>query len=118
MITLNRSQIVPKETPLKIPFFVAVGNIILGSLFLAVFWIQLPPQVPLFFSKPWGESQLAKPIFLTLPLFLSFIFLLTNLLLSQIAEDYPFLKRVLITGAALVSTLSAIFVIRTVLLII
>lgn len=38
-----------------------------SSLFLLIiFWAQLPPQVPLFYSLPWGEEQLASPLLLLL----------------------------------------------------
>lgn len=29
---------------------------------LTFFWKKLPPQVPLFYSRPWGEEQLINPI--------------------------------------------------------
>ena len=32
---------------------------------------DLPPQVPLFYSRPWGEEQLANPQWLGLPLALA-----------------------------------------------
>lgn len=31
---------------------------------LLVFWRNLPPEVPLLYSRPWGEDQLTSPYFL------------------------------------------------------
>ncbi len=30
----------------------------------AIFWNQIPPQIPIFYSKPWGEAQLGTPLWL------------------------------------------------------
>jgi hypothetical protein len=38
-----------------------------------VLWKEMPPQIPLFYSMPWGEEQLAAPIWLFLPLAISII---------------------------------------------
>lgn len=29
-----------------------------------VFWKQIPPQIPIFYSRAWGEAQLGSPIWL------------------------------------------------------
>jgi len=56
---------------------------ILASLFLiAAFWAKLPPQVPLFYSHPWGESQLVSPIGLILLLLLSLLIFILNFVLK------------------------------------
>lgn len=41
---------------------------LLNLTIAAVFWWQLPPQIPLFYSLPYGTNQLsAKELFLILP---------------------------------------------------
>lgn len=30
------------------------------------FRTKLPPEIPLWYSKPWGEGQLAKPVWLAM----------------------------------------------------
>jgi len=37
--------------------FLSLG---LSLLVLAVSWVRLPPEVPLFYSQPYGESQLVS----------------------------------------------------------
>lgn len=42
--------------------WITTVTVVVGSLaILAAFNKNLPPQVPLFYSRPWGESQLADP---------------------------------------------------------
>ncbi len=38
----------------------------IGIVVLIWRWNQLPPLVPLWYSKPWGDEQLAQPIWLLL----------------------------------------------------
>lgn len=33
---------------------------------IVFFWKQLPPNIPLWYTKPWGSEQLASPYFLFL----------------------------------------------------
>ncbi|HBL51701.1 MAG: hypothetical protein A3D24_02615 [Candidatus Blackburnbacteria bacterium RIFCSPHIGHO2_02_FULL_39_13] len=94
-----------------------ISLIAAGSI-LSFFWPKLPPQVPLFYSKPWGEAQLAKPYFLAVPLLMSAVFLILNLLLTQKLDNYIFLKKSLIFGTTIISVLASVAVIRIVLLII
>lgn len=48
---------------LMLAVYVFCGLSILGqaSLFL-VSWNKLPPEVPLFYSRPWGEAMLAPTL--------------------------------------------------------
>lgn len=81
--------------------------VLLGSFFLL--YQYLPSHLPLFYSRPWGNQQLAeKDQFLLLP-FLSLLLSLLNLLLaSQLHSSQIVLKRTL---------LGSLFVINAVILI-
>lgn len=60
-----------------------IVNIILASLplvFIGWQWKKLPPEIPLFYSRPWGEEQLADKKFL----FLLPTFALTSLFINEI----------------------------------
>jgi len=74
--------------------------LVLQLLIIIFFFSKLPPQIPLFLSRPWGELQLTSPFsLLLLPLF-SFIVLLINLLLSSfLLEDNEFLTNLLTFGS-------------------
>ena len=52
--------------------------------FLILSFPSLPPEIPLFYSQPWGESQLAPSTFLFLLPFLSAIFPLLSSLIAEI----------------------------------
>jgi hypothetical protein len=69
---------------IKVAFGLALLFFILQSGLLVVFWGKLPPQGPLFYSRPWGERQLATPQgYLILPL-VSVLVLTVNLILSSL----------------------------------
>jgi len=62
------------------------------------FWRRLPPEVPLFYSRPWGKEQLTTPwSFFILPA-LSLIVFLINLIFSYlINKSFPEKERKLLS---------------------
>ncbi|MDO8503711.1 MAG: hypothetical protein Q7S60_03395 [bacterium] len=109
-------RIIPNEVSLSQPFRLGIGSVLITTLILAIFWVKLPAQVPLFYSRTTGGDQLTNPLFLLLPPILSGIFLLMNLVLTRFTES-DFLKRALVLGAVLSSILASITVIRIIFLI-
>tara|TARA_Y100000310_G_C20602590_1_gene773839 strand:+ start:205 stop:546 length:342 start_codon:yes stop_codon:yes gene_type:complete len=109
-------KIIPQDQSVKNPFLVGFVGLITSAFLIVAFWTKLPPEAPLYFSRPWGEAQLTSPLFLILPLALSLAFLLANSLLSHRTSD-NFLKKVLIWGAITASVLASITVARIVFLI-
>lgn len=108
-------KIEPLEPSTKKPVLIGFGILAVGSLLFAVSWFSLPPQVPLFYSRPWGEGQLAQPLFLALPLVLGIIFLLINAVLAKTWED-SFLKHSLVLGAVVASLFASTTIVRILLL--
>ncbi|RJR16470.1 hypothetical protein C4579_00245 [Candidatus Microgenomates bacterium] len=51
---------------------------IVGFGLILYFWEILPPQIPFFFSLPWGEEQLASPASLLLLMLSSIIITIIN----------------------------------------
>ena len=45
---------------------VVTMGVVVGVGLLSVYWKYLPPEVPLLYSRPWGEDQLVSPYFLWL----------------------------------------------------
>lgn len=76
---------------------------------LAFFWTKLPPQLPLFYSRPWGESQLVeRNYFLILPIS-TFILSLINLRLASILFKRELLiSQVLVWSSLLINLLAGI----------
>lgn len=58
-------------------------------------WKTLPPQIPLFYSRPQGEQQLADTwmIFL-IPILLDFIYFLNNYLYQKFFFDNFLVKKI------------------------
>jgi hypothetical protein len=57
--------------------------IIFSILLILAKWSELPPQVPLFYRRPWGEDQLAEKYFLFLLPFISLAVFLTNRIMGN-----------------------------------
>ena len=86
-------------------FFIFIFCIFLflieSSLILTSFG-KLPPQVPIFFSLPWGNSYLAPTIFLWLLPAISFlVFILNSFVSLFFLENDKFLKRVIFCASLL-----------------
>lgn len=85
-------------------------SFVIVALFLTVaqaglvwkFVPDLPPQVPLFYSLPWGETRLGDPSSLWLLPAISLIILVLNFTASALA-DRIILTRILSTTSFLVS---------------
>ncbi|MFH0937642.1 MAG: hypothetical protein V1808_05130 [Candidatus Daviesbacteria bacterium] len=72
-------------------------------LFFAIY-NKLPNKLPLFYSLPWGESQLvAKQQFLLLPTVLLLITLVNTFISSQIHPVQLVLKRMLMLTLLLIN---------------
>jgi hypothetical protein len=89
-------------------WFSLLGSFLL--VFLMIFliflnWVRLPPEIPLFFSRPWGEKQLASPANLWLLPISSFSVVVFNLFLALFPFKKAVLARRLLAGAALVISL-------------
>lgn len=83
---------------------------------VAIFWFKLPPQVPLLFSHPWGEEQLAEPIFLFIFPGGIILILITNLAMAIFFSKEKLLLRTLILANSLFSFLALYALIRILIL--
>jgi len=70
---------------------------------------DLPPQLPLFYSEPWGESQLvsASTIFL-LPILSLAVILINHFLAALFHSQYRLFSRILIIISLVYSLFSLI----------
>lgn len=61
---------------------------------LGIFWKSLPPSVPLWYERPWGQDQLAGPVFLLIiPVLLCFTFLI-SLLLQKVLVKHEMIQKI------------------------
>jgi len=67
-------------------------SLITGQILTILFFRQkLPPEIPLFYSCPWGKEQLTNPSSLFILPFLSLVILLGNSTFSYLTSKH-FLK--------------------------
>lgn len=69
-----------------------------ANLFQAVFLMfnfsKLPNQIPLFYSQPWGESQIADSWFiLILPILMNFMFVLNYQISKRFFQEHPIIMK-------------------------
>lgn len=65
----------------KNPNYLLVQGIFLNTVMLVLFLIlyqKLPPQIPLFYSRAEGDSQLVDTVYVLLIPFLSFVITMLN----------------------------------------
>ncbi len=83
-------------------FFCAVSFLSQISL-LAFSWNKLPPQVPIFYSKPWGAGMLASPFMLWIIPGILALSAFANFSISKYWQLNSFLIRVLFSFSLLVA---------------
>lgn len=113
-----------KLTFLRRDSIILTACIFTGVLFLllvSVFALTastLPPELPLFYSLPWGEGQLiALPFFMLLPILLLAVFILNSFIGAILYTNYKTLVQLLFFGTALSAFLLATTVVKIVLLV-
>ncbi len=79
----------------------------LGSALVALTIKDLPPEIPLFYSLPWGESRLTSPVWLWALPAVSGVTLLVNILVSQLLFE-SVLDRILAATTTLVALMSLV----------
>lgn len=104
----NRINTVTSQPLIKLIFYSTITINILGLFFIAVIFSQLPQQIPLYYSRPWGEDQITSPIYLfILPLgSLAFHYISLLLIVTQ-TYRYRVYSQLLIIFSLLVTILSS-----------
>src|SRR3989344_3477940 len=96
MIFTQRYTRFVKDTPQRLLFrgILMIFILILGFLFF--WWNQLPPQLPLFYSLPWGSDQLGTPLMLLEYILGSgVLFLINTIIAMYLVENEPFFSRMI-----------------------
>lgn len=82
---------------------ISIISIIFQCVLIAVNWNKFPPEVPLFYSQPWGEKILTKPIYiLILPLTVLAFMSLNYFLILKVREEL-FLRRTITAFSLLIA---------------
>lgn len=101
--------------PLRL-FLLIMG---ISFIVLAIAFKRLPPSIPLYYSLPWGEEQLARPADLfIIPLSVMLIFLLNLTLSMTFLKKDDFLTQFLMWSSCLIALVGAISIIKIILLVV
>jgi len=92
--------------------------LLLTFCFLILTISRLPPEIPLFYSRPWGEEQLASKYFLWFLLIgLSICALIDIILATLVSEKFPLLAQILIWTGVLILLMGSLTIIKIVILV-
>lgn len=80
--------------------------------YLLFFFNRLPPEVPLYYSLPWGVSQITsvKDLFI-LPI-VSILILIVNNCLSILINENKLLSKILISNSLIISIFNLVTLVR------
>lgn len=96
---------------------VSLGLILISLLVLVVAWRFLPPEVPLFYSLPYGQSELAGRLFLwLLPAASLLIFFLNFQLAIKFFSEEKLLAQIALLTTSIVSLFSSVTLIKIIFL--
>ncbi|MDP3758295.1 MAG: hypothetical protein Q8Q86_01120 [Candidatus Daviesbacteria bacterium] len=103
----------------KLFFWIGLSPLIISliiTIIILTLFKFLPPKLPLFYSLPWGEEQLATPQqFLMIPASISLIALLNLIIAWQLHPQQSFFKKVLSLSSAVVGIISTVTFIKIIL---
>jgi len=98
---------------LKQIFQLAIIIWLIEVLLVIITWTFLPPQLPLFYSRPWGEEQLVHPANLfILPSLGLLIFFVNLFVLSFVPKGEKLINQILISLILVFNFLSLITLIQ------
>ena len=75
----------------------SILSILAQGVLILISWKKLPPELPLFYSQPWGEKMLARPLFLLILPTTAFIFVVVNYWILLSTGENIFLRRIIIS---------------------
>jgi hypothetical protein len=97
---------------------VAAAALAIGVGVGVFFGRSLPPFLPLFYSLPWGEEQLARPFWLAIPLGLAIVTSLGTLLAARLLKNEPVLAIMTVASGIMVGIILIMGMLRSVMLIV
>lgn len=81
----------------------SIFSIFLQGTLILINWRKLPPELPLFYSQPWGEKMLARPLFFLILPVIVLVFLISNYWILLLQKENVFLRRIITAFTLLVS---------------
>ena len=99
-----------------VPAFFINGIFIIVSIVYILFsYANLPPFIPIFNQLPWGEQRLGDTFTIFIPVLVALLILIINIFTSAfIYKKTPLVARMLVAVSLLISTITFLFIIKTV----
>ena len=108
----------PSNGGVRTGIFAGLGSWLIALVLLAVNWRGLPPEMPWFFSMPWGEQQLIKKPWLgVMVLAFGMVIIVNGLLARMIKDEEKLLKQILVWGGAACELLMVLSLIRVIMVV-
>ncbi len=80
---------------------------------IALRWNNLPPMVPLWYSRPWGIDQLASPYWLfILPIGSLMLYSVNRAISTYVTAEYLIFTQVLYLTSLLITLLSLVTLVK------
>lgn len=103
----------------KISIRLSLGFLVLVSILILIFWTKLPPEIPLFYSRPWGKDQLVKKSWFLILSFICFFLMVFNLQLASLwLKKKALLAKILMWTGVILAFLTGTTIIRILLIVI
>lgn len=107
-----------QEKTVRLATRIFLAILLFSLAFLILVFKNLPPWVPLFYSLPWGEEQLAKSDFLLILPLCSFLFGILNFSLAIFSFEHQSLaSKILVWTNVLLAFLLTLTLVKIVFLI-
>ena len=90
---------------------------VVGVGSLALYWRSLPPEIPLLYSRPWGQDQLVSPYFLWLLPLISLVCGLSAGIWGQRFTGIGVLRAIFLTSSLVAQIIMITGLVRILLLI-
>jgi hypothetical protein len=89
--------------------------VLIGLILIAWKWTSLPPKIPIWYSRPWGASELGSPVWLFLFPIVGLVCYFINLGISMyLMGEYLIFTQILFLSSMLVNILSLVALIKIV----
>ncbi len=97
---------------------VVAAGIVVGWGLTVIYWKSLPPEVPLLYSRPWGQDQLVSPYFLVIPpIFSAGVGILLGWVANK-SEEEKLLPIIILVSSMVVQIITVLGLVRIVMLVV
>ena len=106
-------DIIAADRITRLAAFISLTLILVTLGYTFFFFNSLPPFIPLYNQLGWGDPRLTDKIFIFLPIIVSLVIIIANLIITaSIYTSMPLISRMFAITSLLISSLTVIFIYR------